>query len=602
MTFVSVATFSCIDDKGSYRYGDLDDMMPVSITKFTDLGYIPMEKKLGESINVIPEVTGTEDGNYTYLWFAGKAPADLNDTITLSNEFELNLTLDEESGLEVGTYDIYFEVWDPLHGYVKRTAPLTLRVLPLESVLGTGWFVLKDMGDGTTDFDFYGETLKSNVLTSLMMERPEGEPVSIHWMPHYGYDRTVVDEVTGKISTVNENYSYANTYNPSAWTVKGRVGALILSTTRDLISYNLENMEFIKDYDEQFFAPPAGDRNIQNVRTIPWKLTGTYDWASSMGDGDAWMIRNGKVHSLLISRAAAGNRFVGERFLKNGTTNYNLHPSFAKTWNRAGLFFDLESHSFLHLAGDAAAALTEFPPADAPQSSWWTPGAEPLPGMPTLSNMDYDLVVMADDRLHVQDVSGTAALLKGNKPDNQDQYLLLMGTSANPGVTSRGTFYANNVYPFTSQHLVPTDGSTNITKTNRIYLPGRNSSVIWFTHQNAVYQYNFADEVVGPRDVPIITLPDGEEIVYMFQCYRNIASGEAGYPASAYASWAFMTAILSNDDSSWHIRVYKTGYVDTAAANSYVPKLISTTPEIEISGEGKAKHMAWNTLNYSQIF
>ncbi len=86
---VSVATFSCIDDKGNYEYGDLDGMMPVSITRFADLGYTAIETKLGESVTITPEVTGTEGGNYTYLWFAGKAPAGIDDTITLSTEFEL---------------------------------------------------------------------------------------------------------------------------------------------------------------------------------------------------------------------------------------------------------------------------------------------------------------------------------------------------------------------------------------------------------------------------------------------------------------------------------------------------------------------------------
>ena len=134
---------SCVDDRGNYDYIGADELIPVTIAGLKDTTVL-----MRWTLHITPTLKNMGDETrYSHLWYA--IPKNVFGYIpqrdTLSRGKELNFEVSYESG----NYRLIYEIRDTLLDVYKKEE-VTMTV---QSNIGTGWFVLKDVNE-KTDFDY----------------------------------------------------------------------------------------------------------------------------------------------------------------------------------------------------------------------------------------------------------------------------------------------------------------------------------------------------------------------------------------------------------------------------------------------------------------
>lgn len=249
------ALTSCYEDTGNYDYISDSEAMPVVLGQLDSVTV-----RANSVLTITPKISGDDNGHFSYLWYTISKKSYNNTKDTLSQERELNATVN----LREGNYTLYYQVTNDDNGvYRLTTAPLTVTATDIT----TGWYVMKEV-DGGTDFDYFSLSGKSdarNCFTDVMgLEPMKGKPVGIMYQSDafYGNETTNADGTT----TVDD-------------------GLLVLHfmTDKDLMTVNASDLSVLKTLDEQFYELPE-----------------EIDFGAIFQDDIYYhmIINNGKVHTL----------------------------------------------------------------------------------------------------------------------------------------------------------------------------------------------------------------------------------------------------------------------------------------------------------------
>lgn len=289
---------SCVDDRGNYDYMGTDELIPVTIVGLKDTTVL-----MRSTLHITPTLKNMGDETrYSHLWYA--IPKNVFGYIpqrdTLSRGKELNFEVSYESG----NYRLIYEIRDTLLDVYKKEE-VTMTV---QSNIGTGWFVLKDINE-KTDFDYVnlkGQKIE-NVIAGAGRETLNGRAVKIAFQSE---SYTPVIENPDGTSTQLQNKK-----------------AFFVLSDRDMKIFNADNMDLFKNFDNSFYEAPE-IRQPQNCVYNFWNV---------------FLINAGKAYS--INGFSMNSGIFG--FAKPGM--YDLHPDMLTTYYGA-LVFDKKSRTFYDAA------------------------------------------------------------------------------------------------------------------------------------------------------------------------------------------------------------------------------------------------------------
>ena len=279
----------CYDDKGNYDYISDEEAMPVKIASLESI-----TAKANQELNITPTLSGTESGNYDYVWYtiANEYPYEAD---TLSHDRDLKADL----ALKVGKYKLYYRVTNQKNGvYTSVNTPLTVTATDITS----GWYVMKQTGRGV-DFDYFslsGTSDKKDFLTAVLgIDGMKGNPIGMMYQASgYGHETINPDGTT---------------------TTESNRTALHIVTNQDYITLNGSDLSVLNELKDQSYDMPE---------KIDFSYIGQEDYQQIL-------INNGKKHAL-GSIGKWGYQEAGD---------YDLYPEVIYA-GFDDVVFDRKSHSF----------------------------------------------------------------------------------------------------------------------------------------------------------------------------------------------------------------------------------------------------------------
>ena len=476
----SLLAASCIDDKGNYDYVSGESVMPVSITGMAKDTTIQQGSDFVLTAGKHFIVNNDDPSRYTYQWSVSEAVTGgfLPTRTYIGEEENLNYPMK----LAVGDWTLTLQIWDKkLDIYTKSQMSLKVVATPLDK----GWYVLKDQ-DGYTDIDYItdGGKMYADVLAPSG-NRVKGTAVKIAYQPSRYYH--VKKNADGTSTTLSNQK------------------ALHILTTEDLCTFNAQDLQLFKTFQDQFYTAPS-TCNPQDI-----DVAGT----------DLNMINNGQMFGIYGMSSNIG-KYGGAK-----VGDLDIYPCMLNNASNE-LVWDKKSHSFY--SGRAS-------------MSTLTPFTDPAPNASfpaSLSDMPYDMVKMTAGQAGNYSGDYGFALMKGT---SDGKYYL-----AHLRYDYSGSY---STYPMTSWLEVP---SNSTLLQNDCMATPASGEFVYYSIGNKVYTYTNASGI-SDRDHLQLTLPENEKVVYMFNfrsTYRDIYNN---------------LAVLSSTPTGWTLRSYEPAGIDIEEIN-----------------------------------
>jgi hypothetical protein len=342
---LSMFLLSCINDKGSYVYEDVDAMYPAKIASGIDASY---EVMAGDTLFINPVFengASVDESNYEYLWFSMKKD-------TLGHDRELAYPVH----LKAGAHTLFFRITDRQRG----TMSYYQTSLKVVTEFSQGWFLTKETGNGTTEIDFIepGGRLLPDLINMANREEMPGKPVKTTFA-YVGYG--VFNDATNRI--------------------EGRP-TFIVASESDIWSFSGIDMAVHFRTNDMFINAPGVIK--------PYDV-GTYNGGSLnatilVNDGDFHWVTCG----FYVNTPANDGRYT-ENLFPSIDMNKHVCKIFAYPLHILTpgmlLFFDNNTASFGKVEANmlvTAVTLANFS------------GASSVAGIPNCNNMPYELIYMKE--------------------------------------------------------------------------------------------------------------------------------------------------------------------------------------------------------------
>lgn len=494
-------TVSCINDLGNYEYTSPEELLPVTISGYGDTTAV-----IGSDLVIHPVLNNLDDENrYIYLWWAAHSQtagfAPQRDTLAQTRDLSVTIRM------EAGTYNLVFEVRDPkLDIYVRKQVLLTVSA----SDITTGWYVLKDIND-ETDFDYISadETIIPDVLRNLAARQDiVNGPVTVGGQQLQGKAVKIVRQGT--------RYYHQVTNADGTVTTLANQRALHILSDRDFKTFNSDNIYLFKEFEDGFYEAPQ-ERKPQNILFF---------------STDLYAINAGKLYSIYGMSANVG-KFSFPK-ISETSPDYKLHNGMLASLFGA-LVFDTESRSFF-VATSSGSTLNTFSPSNNPD-------------LPSLVNMDYDLISILSKETSSATQSGYALF---QNRTNGKYYIGLISTMGQA------------TYPIVHFREVPAGAKM---PDAQVLATPQVASCIYFATGNVLnYYIDATDLELSEREKVIKTFPADETISY-------ISNAKGSH-----------LAVLTNSANGW--KLYGFPIVG-------VTPDINPEPEFVYSGTGNARYLMY---------
>ena len=139
----AICLFSCVEDKGSYKFEKLNEVSVDSISMEEAIFCISKVDSIFVNPEIKGTITGDDEGNYEYEWYICETGTHSHTTI--SREKNLAYLVD----IDPGTYFLYFEIKDKSTG-LKWLKGTNLSVI---TAVTKGFMILGDFEDGRMALD-----------------------------------------------------------------------------------------------------------------------------------------------------------------------------------------------------------------------------------------------------------------------------------------------------------------------------------------------------------------------------------------------------------------------------------------------------------------
>ena len=248
--------------------------------------------QIGGTLEINPTIS-PDDREYDCFW----GIANRNNTYSIIDTISFERNLNYRVNLNTGSYTLRFCAKDRKTGVFSYTE----YNLSVETDMSTGWWVLKEVENGTDIDLFTPEKAIENILASRNDRTMAGKPVDIAYTQNY----FIFDPSTDK--DVNNN-------------------VMFLASEEDLVVVNYFTGKILKGYDDLFIDMPQ-QRKIQGI---------------FKGASDVHLIADGSLYTMPISSYTPHYR----QFIIKHTGDYQLSPyRVASGWSNP-MLFDEASSSF----------------------------------------------------------------------------------------------------------------------------------------------------------------------------------------------------------------------------------------------------------------
>lgn len=282
---VAAVSTGCYEDTGNYDYISEDEAVKVTLGPISDV-----RVKANEVLQITPQVSGDDNGHFSYLWYTlTDAKANVRRD-TLSQERELNAPVN----LKEGKYKLYYQVTNEDNG-VYRAVSASLTVTATD--ITNGWYIMKQNADGA-DFDYFsldGKITERDFMTkTLGMSPMQGTPVGIYFQE-------------GTYASETENAD-------GTTTKESGLSAFHIMTKNDYVTLNASDFSVLKTLDQQFYEKPE-DISLDMMFVDLSMHDYGYDYC--------YLLNNGKFHSMGSEIGKWGYQAAG---------NYKLLPALVDTY------------------------------------------------------------------------------------------------------------------------------------------------------------------------------------------------------------------------------------------------------------------------------
>lgn len=220
MMLSALSLSGCYDDDST-----LGDMSRVNTIEIEEMPAVSVVSFCGNRLNITPKIdTRLGDGDMSYAWYlvrpeGSTSVADVKNYDFRQEKISDKKTLDYEVNLSSGTYKFVFEATDTKTG-LSAIQTMTVNTA---TEFSQGFYILKDMGNGTSDIDLTaGDVKMYNLLEKLSGAPMHGNATNMA----VGYCQCYIDDDTQKMS-------YTTMLN--------------LFTDKDYAAYRTEDMKKIFD-------------------------------------------------------------------------------------------------------------------------------------------------------------------------------------------------------------------------------------------------------------------------------------------------------------------------------------------------------------------
>ncbi|MDR1415718.1 MAG: hypothetical protein LBI96_07905 [Odoribacteraceae bacterium] len=422
--------YACVNDKGNYDYIPKEGLFPVEITGLKDSSFL-----LRTTVELHPTIKGLDEdlSKYDFLWYtypegvSGYAPQ--RDTIGHSPDLSFVITYPPGE-----TRVLIFEIKE------KRTGVMANQKVRIttSSIFSRGWFVVNDLSD-QTDVDFItpsGE-VSEDVISQANGQKLEGKGVKILLHSSYYHDKLMPD---GKLTRLSNQVVFH-----------------VLSD-RDMKTVNASSMEVYKNWEDEFFTPPAV-RKPQDV------FAGAF--------GGAFLINDGKLHAIMGMMSGPG------KFGYAKLGDPDLYPCIViddYAWD--AVVFGRTTSSFL--SGGSGAELANVVSGSGIQAV----------------NMDYDMLWM---QLRSSSYLALAWAIMQSKSLPTEYYLV--------DIDAYGTYN-----PIVEFHLL--NPAARVLAADVYGIHQEHTAAFYFAKGNLLSYFQKGDSL-GDDEVDLYTFPAGETISYV---------------------------------------------------------------------------------------
>ncbi|MDR2414859.1 MAG: hypothetical protein LBD64_07745 [Odoribacteraceae bacterium] len=309
--------YSCINDKGNYRYLDMDEIAPASISNIEN-EYTVLS---GQSFALDPLVEGiNNEEEYEHLWYIygiGFSRSGWKDTIGRERNLDYRVTIAS------GTYRVTYKITSKNTG-VSAYFSTDVRVI---SDFSRGWFITKDNGS-VTDIDMID--MDGRVLPDLIQ----------------AMNGSGVPGIAVKTTYIPNGYNHVEQNPDGTVTLHEYQKVFFVISESDFNVISGENFKRYAAFDESFYELPA----TKKPRDV---IVGTLF---------VNLLNNGKLHEMPVlyaNTARFGNPLIGSN---------SVSPYFFRHTSNGFLVFDQESRSFKVSAFWQPSLLPVAERADAPVS------------------------------------------------------------------------------------------------------------------------------------------------------------------------------------------------------------------------------------------
>ena len=203
---------SCFEDKGNYKYAEVDDIKVDGIaSRYIVLSYV-------DKLN-IPVTLNTQYTDLEYAWYIYNPKKETEYNHDKEYQAELISTdkdLSCDVGWEPGIYTVMVKVTSKSNNYAVY-AQTSVEVV---TQLSRGFYILKETNDGNTELDLYykeGEPVAADLLRKGLGEPMQGKPLHLGVVYSHGYINKETDEVkhgnTACVTTEKGEIGFFNTDN-----------------------------------------------------------------------------------------------------------------------------------------------------------------------------------------------------------------------------------------------------------------------------------------------------------------------------------------------------------------------------------------------------
>ncbi len=434
---IGALAFGCIDDQGNYDYITAHQVLPVGISGLQE----SYSLQFGKTEHLAVTVEGDQNcKNLRYMWYMYKKPNWAErDTLGYGK------TLDYYVDCESGNYQLWFEVRDTVKDvYVSQMAEVAV-----ETQLSNAWLVMKSE-NGMTDMDAVTAdgSVMENLVSQSLDKRLEGEAVKVAYVQQHS------NEVK----------------NPDGTTTVENYKAFYILSEKEMLVFNAENMELLKQSEDCFYEAPA-----------------KFDFMDCIANGrNMNLINAGKYHTLSGNSANVG-KFS---YSKAGPSNaaYQLHKENLFAGNYT-MVWDCLTQSFLWAGSDSE--LAHFSAADA-----GTPDFGSLTGMEVRLKHFLRAGKTYDWNIYNYIYAGYAIMTD----DQGTDYLLSMA------------YAGKNKYPVKDYKAIPDGCQLGDAEVLCAHLT---ASSVYFAVHDAVWVHDInQSQVANERERKLLPFK-GEEITYL---------------------------------------------------------------------------------------